>query len=180
MIFLVNGRIKTITINTKSLKDAAKSEIEKRDYDKTGNLIRKTASGKYAQEYYYKENKDAVLTKSNLVVKPEDDGNTFFSGTQIKNGVLIVDHEFLRGGCTHIYRYQNGGFYLIGARNNTGDPSYMESFEYNLSTGKYVYDYSNDDDDTKSVKKQGTHKLNPLPKLETFELFSIEVDGKRF
>lgn len=126
------------------------------------------------------DGKYLMAAKSNLVVMPENDGNIFFTDTQIKNGVLIVNHEFLRGGCSHIYRYQNGGFYLIGARNNTGDPTYNESFEYNLSTGKYIYDYSNDDDDTKSVKKEGVQKLNPLPKIETFELFSIEVDGKRF
>jgi hypothetical protein len=110
---------------------------------------------------------------------PESDGNIFFSGTQIKNGILIVEHEFLRGGCTYKYRYQNGGFYLIGASSITGDPAYTKTFDYNLSTGRYVSEYTNDDDDTKSVKKEGGHKLNTLPKIENFELFSIEVEGER-
>ncbi|WP_090105716.1 hypothetical protein [Chitinophaga sp. CF118] len=120
-----------------------------------------------------------LAATSSHAAMPEGDGNIFFSGTEIKNGILIVEHEFLRGGCTYKYRYQNGGFYLIGASSITGDPTYSKTFDYNLSTGRYVSEYTNDDDDTKSVKKEGVHKLNTLPKIENFELFSIEVEGER-
>lgn len=67
---------------------------------------------------------------------------------------------------------------MIGASNTNGDASCMKTFEYNLSTGKYISDYTNDDDNTKSVHKEGVHKLNPLPKIETHELFSIELEGE--
>lgn len=126
------------------------------------------------------DGKYSLAAQSKGAVIAENDFNVFFSGTQIKNGVLIVDHDFLRGGCTHKYRYQNGGFYLIGARKNTGDPNYSESFDFNLSTGKYVYDYVNDEDDSKSKKKTGVHKFNPLPNIETFEPFAMDVDDIHF
>jgi hypothetical protein len=176
-VFLPAGQV----LDTVSYGDLNKDGLEdvvfvfqpKKDLQHQQNITRelrilfKQADGKYL-----------LAAKSTLAVMPESDGNTFFSGTEIKKGILIVEHEFLRGGCTRLYRYQNGGFYLIGANNTNGDASYMKTFEYNLSTGKYISDYTNDDDATKSVKKEGVHKLNPLPKIETHELFSIEVGGE--
>lgn len=101
----------------------------------------------------------------------------FFSGIEIKKGILIIEHEYLRGGCKHLFRYQNGGFYLIGASSNTGDPTFNQSLEYNLSTGKYIAEYRNYETD-KKTSTEGIHKPAKLPRIESYKLFSLEVNGE--
>lgn len=108
------------------------------------------------------------------VVGKNEYSYVFFSGVIIKNGTLIIEHEYLRGGCTHIFRYQNGGFYLIGASSHTGDPDYYQSLEYNLSTGKFISTYERE----KTTTTNGTQKLTKLPKIETYKLFDVEVHGE--
>ena len=130
-------------------------------------ILFKQADGKYL-----------LAAKSTLAVAPESEVYFLFSGIEIKNGTLIVDHEFRHGGCSRIYRYQHGGFYLIGASQANGDGSYINTLEYNLSTGKYISDFTKDGDEANSVHKEGVYKLNPLPKIETYELLSIEVEGE--
>lgn len=117
-------------------------------------------------------------TKSTTAVVGKNEYSyVFFSGVTIRKGVLVVEHEYLRGGCTHIFRYQNGGFYLIGASSNTGDPNFNQSLEYNLSTGKYVSEYRNYENDTKR-DATGTQKLAKLPRIESYKLFTVEVNGE--
>lgn len=113
-------------------------------------------------------------------VFPEDANNVYFSGISIDKGILIIEHEYLRGGCTYKYRYQQGGFYLIGASSYTGDPSYTYHLDYNLSTGQYVISYQYDDEKDKSNVKKGVKKLNPLPNIETFEPYSIKIGDNSF
>lgn len=108
------------------------------------------------------------------VVGKNEYAYVFFSGITIKNNTLIIEHEYLRGGCTHIFRYQHNGFYLIGASSHTGDPDYFQSLEYNLSTGKYIAIYERE----KKTITNGTQKLTTLPKIETYKLFDVEVHGE--
>jgi hypothetical protein len=116
-------------------------------------------------------------TKSTTAVIPQNKyWYCFFSSISIKKGVLIIEHEYMRGGCTHIFRYQNGGFYLIGASSQSGDAENFGSIEYNLSTGKYISTWESGTSDDKT-RKEGTKKPASLPRIEEYELFSVEVDG---
>ncbi|UQB69230.1 hypothetical protein [Epilithonimonas zeae] len=124
-----------------------------------------------------------LAAESKGAVVGENMNNTFFSGLEIKKGLLIINHEYIRGGSVHKYRFQNGGFYLIGAESRTGDASYYSSIDYNLSTGKYISIYDNSEDNKdlpKSSKKEGVKKLTTLPNIETYEIYSLEVDGHMF
>ncbi|MFP3598799.1 hypothetical protein [Chryseobacterium sp. SIMBA_029] len=126
------------------------------------------------------DGKYELAAESSGAVAGENMNNVFFTGIEIVKGILIVSHDFLRGGSTHKYRYQNGGFYLIGAESHTGNAAEYSSVDYNLSTGKYVSVYENEDqlpELPKSYKKEGVKKISPLPNIETFELFSLEVEG---
>ncbi|WP_131450841.1 hypothetical protein [Chryseobacterium sp. FH1] len=119
-----------------------------------------------------------LVAESNGAVAGESMNNVYFSGLEIKKGLLIINHDFIRGGSVHKYRYQNGGFYLIGGESHYGDASYHSGIDYNLSTGKYISTYDNWDDNKdlpKSTKKEGTQKLATLPNIETFEIFSLGV-----
>jgi len=121
-----------------------------------------------------------LFAESNGAVAGESMNNTYFSGLEIKKGLLIINHDFIRGGSVHKYRFQNGGFYLIGAESHYGDASYHSGVDYNLSTGKYISTYDNWDDNKdlpKSSKKQGIKKLTTLPNIETFEIYTLEVGG---
>ena len=120
-----------------------------------------------------------AATSRGAVAGKNEYGYVFFSGVIIRKGVLTVEHEYLRGGCTHIYRYQNGGFYLIGASTNTGDPVQNSSIEYNMSTGNYVSEYINYDDEKLSRTVKGTLKLAKLPRIDDYELFTIEVASQQ-
>lgn len=124
-----------------------------------------------------------LVAESKGAVAGESMNNTFFSGLEIKKGLLIINHDFIRGGSVHKYRFQNGGFYLIGAESSTGDASYFSGIDYNLSTGKYITTYENWDnhkDLPKSSKKEGIKKPMILPNIETFEIYSLEFDGHVF
>lgn len=121
-----------------------------------------------------------LTAESNGAIAGENVNNTFFSGLEITKGLLIITHEYIRGGSVHKYRFQNGGFYLIGAESRTGNASYYSSIDYNLSTGKYIYIYDNSDDNKdlpKSSKKEGVKKLSTLPNIETYELNTVDVEG---
>lgn len=119
-----------------------------------------------------------LAAESNGAVAGENMNNVYFTGLEIKKGLLIINHEFIRGGSVHKYRFQNGGFYLIGAESHYGDAAYHSGIDYNLSTGKYISTYDNWDDNKdlpKSSKKEGIKKLTTLPNIETFEIFTLGV-----
>lgn len=135
---------------------------------RTLRILLKQADGNYL-----------LAAESNGAVAGESMNNTYFSGLEIKKGLLIINHDFIRGGSVHKYRFQNGGFYLIGAETHYGDASYHSGIDYNLSTGKYISTYDNWDDNKdlpKSSKKEGIKKRTTLPNIETFEIFTLSVD----
>jgi hypothetical protein len=102
----------------------------------------------------------------------------FFTDATIKKGILTLEHEYLNGGgCLHLYRYQNGGFYLIGASTNEGGQDYSASLEYNLSTGKYISSYHNYETG-KTTSNTGTQKPQRLPRIEKYELFTLKVNNR--
>lgn len=102
----------------------------------------------------------------------------FYTDATIKKGILTLTHEFLNGGYSqHLYRFQNNGFYLIGASTNEGGQDYDASLEYNLSTGKYITTYNNYETG-KKTSNTGYQKPLSLPRIENYELFTLKVDKR--
>lgn len=102
-------------------------------------------------------------------------GNAF-SEIIIKNGVLSINNELLRGHFEHKFRYQNGNFELIGFSEVYSDGhGTMVTIDYNLSTGiriKKTEPYGEDDFPITKTKKKIL--IRPLPKLQNFEPFENE------
>lgn len=113
------------------------------------------------QVYKKSGNKWELLTSSkNAIGKSKDggmDGDPFES-IEIKGGVLIINQS---GGSswkwfkTDKYKFQNGRFQLIGFINNYGKPGeYFENIDFNLLTGKIVFEKEYENDEQKIYKKQ--------------------------
>jgi len=70
-------------------------------------------------------------------------GDPFYEGLSIKNGTLVLDFyggSIDRWGLTYKFRYQNSGWFMIGATvlsMNVGD-GHETIEDYNLSTGKAI------------------------------------------
>ncbi|MCH5599189.1 hypothetical protein [Niabella ginsengisoli] len=105
-------------------------------------------------------------------------GNPFES-ISISNRTIIIHHfggSRQKWNYTHIYRYQNNDWYLIGAGVHFGAPcDYFVGLDYNLSTGNIVADYAQeicDDEnpDERALKewKETFKRKIPLPKMDMF------------
>ncbi len=95
----------------------------------------------------YKRIKDnwMVWKKSKSAVYGSRDGGMMgdpFGEIEIKNGILLVSQNggsSWKWGHTDKYRYQNGGFYLIGYSSTYGKPcEYWTEIDFNLMTGKML------------------------------------------
>ena len=78
------------------------------------------------------------------------DGDSF-EGIRIERGCIVIFHFMGLGGYqkssyTHRFRYQNNTWELIGATTISGSPCrFWEKFDFNLSTGKIVYEKETED-----------------------------------
>ena len=89
-----------------------------------------------------------------------------FNEVVINKGLLKIRFNLQRGHYEHTYRYQNKHFELIGFDYITGDPDYLFSSSFNLSTGTRVVKEKNG----KFKEKIKTEKilLKELPILGYF------------
>ncbi|HSZ71243.1 MAG TPA: hypothetical protein VK750_01120 [Cytophagaceae bacterium] len=85
--------------------------------------------------------------KSTDVLMASDEGGMMgdpYQETTIKNNVLTIHHSgssSWKWDNTDRYRFQNNEFELIGYTTEYGKPcEYFTSFDFNLSTGKIVYE----------------------------------------
>ncbi len=106
--------------------------------------------------------------------------NVYFSDVEIKNNVLTINHDFLRGWTKHKYRLQDGYWKLIGITRLDGDASYTEEEDINLNTGRAIYDYTNDLDAGEEPAKPDTHidkkvQIVNQPNLDTYEIFRFDI-----
>jgi hypothetical protein len=135
-------------------------------------------SGTVRVIHIYKKagNKWTLLVSSKSAVGESESGGMMgdpFESIEIKDNILFINQS---GGSswkwfkTDKYRFQNGTFQLIGYTNNYGKPcQYFENVDFNLLTGKIVYEkeYENcEEGDQKIVKKQN----------ETFYKKGIKID----
>ncbi len=92
-------------------------------------------------------NKWTILEKSRKAIYGSKDGGMMgdpYQNTTIENGILNITHyggSSWKWGGTDKYRFQNGHFELIGISSENGKPDeYWTTVDFNLSTGKLVFD----------------------------------------
>jgi hypothetical protein len=92
-------------------------------------------------------NKWKILEKSRKAIYGSKDGGMMgdpYQSTTIEKGILSITHyggSSWKWGGTDKYRFQNGHFELIGISSENGKPEeYWTTIDFNLSTGKLVFD----------------------------------------
>lgn len=141
---------------------------------------KETDMGTERQLYIYKKNnaKWELWRKSVGAILPSQHGGMMgdpFEGISIDRNSIVVNHS---GGSrqrwyyTHRFRFQNDSFQLIGATVNFGSPcDYFFNFDYNLSTGKIIYEEETADcekEKSKIERKELKIKLETLPIMDGF------------
>ncbi|MCG9793259.1 hypothetical protein [Flavobacterium algicola] len=120
------------------------------------------------------EYKSVLITEKAVMEKSHDTRDSaVLENLEIKKGMLIFSNALIRGNLTHKFRYQNGNFELIGYTYNGAVPGYIESVDYNLSTGKKIMINKSWDSDKIIEKNESIEKLYPLPKLQDFTPFDF-------
>lgn len=133
----------------------------------------------------WKENR-TLLFSSGTGFYPQDNSLKI----EIKNNTFTVEQQFSTNSrhtqaYRHIFRFQNGDFYLIGSRDEFDDTCDFEFLnEINFSTGKAVIDkkYSSCDDDAEipdDYHKEFIHPFKPLIRMDDFRIGEnkIKVPG---
>lgn len=120
-----------------------------------------------------------VLSADSAIVAMESKGNigyavTLFTGVEIKNGTLIINHELTRGSFSHQFRLQNNKFELIGFRSGGVSGRDVEEIDFNLSTGNKITKRTPiGGDKVKSIEKSKEF-IRPLPNLNSFEPYDYQ------
>lgn len=121
--------------------------------------------------YMYKNKNGAweLWRKTRGAILPsqdEIDENDSFADLRITNGCIVIEHTGLDGerwAYTHKYRFQNNDFLLIGATlHRYYICSGSTNFDYNLLTGKIIYDRA------ETVCKDGAESENLPEKHKVF------------
>ncbi len=90
-----------------------------------------------------------------------------FSDVTIKNGILSVNFELLRGHFEHKFRFQNENFELIGFSKVYSDGrGVMTTTDFNLSTGIRIEKSERYDTDKVLSNTKKKILIRPLPKLQ--------------
>ena len=142
------------------------------------NVTGKNADTLLIVKAYRKENgrwNEWVNCKGPALVSTEEVGMERLY-VNVELGALVVGHSHVGYNYvdyTHRFRWQNNRFELIGATVIQGERFWKsETFDYNLSTGKYVYRekfYSDDDEvEGKSSSIEGKHHLSMPLLMEDF------------
>jgi len=90
-----------------------------------------------------------------------------FNSIEIKNGILIVHNDLLRGNYQYKFRYQNNNFELIGYTYVSSDGiGSMYTTDFNLSTGVRFSKHESYETDKMFSQKTEKRLIRPLPKLQ--------------
>lgn len=140
------------------------------------------------QIYFGDTNGDPqLITTTTKAIDPQfpngkdgyQNGSKFLDIT-IKNGVISINNELLRGHFEHKFRFQNGNFELIGCTSVYSDGlGTITSSDFNLSTGLRTLLKERYDTDKVLSKTKEKILIRPLPKLQDFVVFeksSIEFN----
>lgn len=146
---------------------------EKKDYKRVFYIL-KNDQGNLK---IWKEN-STLLYSSGLGFYPDDN----ILNIQIKNNCLVVEQSFFSNSRhtqvnKHTFRFQNGGFFLIGSYDNFADTCDFDfTNEINFSTGKVIVDkeYSSCDEGyskiPENVHKEFIHKPKVLIKMDDYRI----------
>ena len=130
----------------------------------------------YKLQIFFKEpsGQSKLIVTSIKIIEPQypqgRDGyrtGNGFSDVTIKNGILSVNFELLRGHYEHKFRFQKGNFELIGFSEVSSDGhGVMQTTDYNLSTGIRVEKSERYDSDKILSNKKKKILIRPLPRLQ--------------
>lgn len=129
-----------------------------------GTGYRQVIQNDSAIEPEFPDGKDGFLT------------GTKFSEINIKNGVITLNTELLRGYYEYKFRFQSSYFALIGFKQvySDGDGN-ITTTDFNLSTGLLLEKVDRYDTDKIISNTRKTVKVNPLPNLKGFTPFSTAL-----
>ncbi|SFC31057.1 hypothetical protein [Kaistella jeonii] len=130
----------------------------------------------YRLQVFFKEPSGAfklIVTSTKLIEPQYPNGRNGwvtgngFSDITIKNGVLSVNFELLRGHFEHKFRFQNGNFELIGfSYGNSDGQGVITTSNFNLSTGIRIEKSERYDTDKILSNTKKKILIRPLPKLQ--------------
>jgi hypothetical protein len=121
-----------------------------------------------------------AVTSTKIIVPQYPEGRSGFRSQNelydvtVKNGVLILPVQFLRGNAKHKFRFQNGNFELIGYSSVLSGQGEMETTDFNLSTGTRTIRVERYDSDKLVSSKTEKILIRPLPKLQDLVPFEGE------
>jgi len=124
-----------------------------------------------------------LIVSSIKIIEPQypDGRNGFrsgngFSGITIKNGVISINNELLRGHYEHKFRFQNGSFELIGFSEISSDgQGVITTIDFNLLTGIRIEKSERYDMDKILSNRKKKILIRPLPKLQNVKPFETEL-----
>lgn len=164
IVFKVTG-----DLNNDGLSDKVLVKVDKNDKYLPNLLI---------VQFQNKEGNYKTVLSSTKAVLPKFTSNGGTSEAtleklEIKNGILTFTNQLIRGSFSHKFRFQKGNFELIGFQSNNANAGYIESIDYNLSTGDKIVKHTDYETD-KIIKQIKTKdKISPLPKLQDFTPFDF-------
>ena len=124
-----------------------------------------------------------LIVTSTKVIEPQhpegkdsyNNGNGFLDLT-IKNRVISVNNELLRGHFEHKFRFQNGSFELIGfSEVNSEGNGVINYIDFNLLTGIRIEESERYDINKIISNKKKKILIRPLPKLQNFVPFEKDL-----
>ena len=130
----------------------------------------------YRLQVFFKEPGGAfklIVTSTKLIEPQYPNGKNGwvtgngFSDITIKNGILSVNFELLRGHFEHKFRFQNRNFELIGfSYGNSDGQGVISTTDFNLSTGIRIEKSERYDTDKILSNRKKKILIRPLPKLQ--------------
>lgn len=143
-----------VVVAQDTLSETAPYQLQIFFKEKDGNYKRVTASTKII-EPQYPEGRGGYIT-----------GNGFGDVT-IRNGILSINFQLLRGHFEHKFRFRNGSFELIGfSMVNANGIGEMTTIDFNLSTGIRVEKTERSDNGKVVSNTRKKIWIRPLPKLQ--------------
>lgn len=123
-----------------------------------------------------------IVTSTKLIKAQYPDGRdgyktgNEFSDITIKNDIVSVNYELLRGHFEHKFRFQNGNFELIGFSDVEYDgQSVITTTDFNLSTGIRIEKSERSDTDKVISNTKKKILIRPLPKFQDVVPFENEL-----
>jgi hypothetical protein len=119
--------------------------------------------------------------QSNTLILSETEGGMMgdpFDDVEIEKGTLVVAFwggSSQKWNLTYRFRFQNNGWFMIGATSGGGNADASFRYDYNLLTGKIIISKSQGDRNRitrRSVKKR------PLPRLDSYAPWSMTISDE--